>query len=97
MLFYKLVIVAREKLLFVCLKGTILKGSADEVNGMDDKVLVVDTGEDFGGDFVGLEKMMEIGARVIFTTFAITVRLEGSKVVGIFGVFDVNAAVFSIE
>ena len=41
--------------------------------------------------------MMEIGFAVIFTTFAGTVGHEGSEVVGEFGVFNVNAAIFRIE
>ena len=40
---------------------------------------------------------MKVGARVIFTTFAVAVGHEGSKVVGKLSVFDVNTAVISIK
>ncbi len=40
---------------------------------------------------------MEVSARVIFTTFAVAVGHEGSKVVGKFGVFDVDTAVIGIK
>lgn len=41
--------------------------------------------------------MVKVGARVIFTTFAVAAGHEGSKVVGKFGVFDVDAAVVGVE
>ena len=40
---------------------------------MNDEMLVMDAGEDFGGDLVGFEKMMKVGPGVIFTTFAVAV------------------------
>ena len=38
---------------------------------VDYEMFVVDTSQNFSGDFVGFEKMVEIGARVIFTTFTV--------------------------
>lgn len=40
---------------------------------------------------------MEICSVVIFTTFAITVGHERGEVVGVFGVFDVNATIVGVE
>ena len=70
---------------------------ADIVNRVDDKVFIVNASEDFSGDFIGFEEMVEVGACVIFTTFAVAVGHERSKIVGVFGVFDVDATVFSIK
>ena len=64
---------------------------------MDDKALVVDTGEDFGGDFVGFEEVVEVGARVILTTFAVAVGHEWGEIGAVFSVLDVNSAILSIE
>ena len=64
---------------------------------MDDKVLIMDTGEDFGGDFIGLEKMVQISACVIFTTFTVAVGFEGREIVSKFSIFDVYAAIFSVK
>ena len=58
---------------FVGREGAIEEGLADAIDDGDDEVLVVDAGEDFGGDFVGLEEMVEVGAGVILTTFAVAV------------------------
>ena len=41
--------------------------------------------------------MVKVGARVIFTTFAIAVRFEWREIVSEFGVLDVNTAVLSIK
>ena len=60
-------------------------------------MLVVDRGEDFRGDFVGLEKMMEIALSVIFTTFAAAIFHHGRKIGFIFRVFNIDAAVQSIK
>ena len=60
-------------------------------------MFVVDTSEDFGGDFVSLEEVMEVGFVVVFTTFTITIWHKGRKIVFVFGVFDIDAAVVSIE
>ena len=40
---------------------------------------------------------MEVGARVIFTTFTVAVWHEGSEIVGEFSIFDIDAAVVSVE
>ena len=66
-------VVAGEEGLFVVLEGAICKGLTDAVDSVDDEMLVMNTSEDFGGDFVGLEQVMKVGARVIFTTFAVAV------------------------
>jgi hypothetical protein len=92
-----IVVVVGEEGFLVILEGAVFKRLADAVDSIDDEVLVMNAGENLGGDFVGLKKMVEIGARVIFTTFAVTVGHEGSKVVGKFGVFDINATIFCIE
>lgn len=66
-------VVAREERFLVILESAVCDGFADAVGGVDDEVFVMNTGEDFSGDFVGLEKVVEVSARVIFTTFAVTV------------------------
>jgi len=65
-------VVAGEEGLFVVGKGAGEKGGADLVYYVNDKMLVMNTGEDFGGDFVGFEEVMEVGFVVIFTTSTIT-------------------------
>ena len=57
----------------------------------------MDASEDFGGDFVGFEKVVKVGASVVLTTFAIAVGHEGSEVARVLGVLDVDAAVLGIE
>ena len=64
---------------------------------MDDKIFVMNASKNLSGDFVGLKQMVEVGACVIFTTFTVTVWFERGEVVSVFGVFDINSAVFSIE
>ena len=91
------VVVAGEEGFFVFLKSIVCERLADTVDGVDNKMLVVNTGEDLGGDFVGLEKMVEVGTRVIFTTFTVTVGHKRSEIVGKFGVFDVNTAIVGVE
>ena len=67
-----LIVVAGEEGLFVVGKGAGEEGGADLVYYTNDEMFIMNAGEDFGGDFVGFEKVMEIGSVVIFTTFAIT-------------------------
>ena len=60
-------------------------------------MLVVDAGEDFGGDFIGFEKVVEVGAGVVLTAFTVAVGHEGSEVACVFGVLDVDTTVLGIE
>ena len=90
-------VIAIEKLVFELAKSVILDRGADLVGEVNDKMFVMNTGENFGSDFVGLEEMVEIGSVVIFTTFAITFRHDGREVVAKPGIADVDAAVESIE
>lgn len=60
-------------------------------------MFVVDRCQDFGGNFVGFEKVVEVGFSIVFTTLAVTVFHEWSEVVGVFSVFDVNATVVGVE
>ena len=57
----------------------------------------MNTSQNFGGDFVGLEKVVEIGASVVFAAFAVTIVFERGEIVSEFGVFDIDATVFSIK
>ena len=56
-------------------------------------MLVVDTGEDFSGDFASFEEVMQVGSRVIFTTFAVTTGHNRRKIVVVLAFADVEAAV----
>ena len=60
-------------------------------------MFVVDAGENFGGDFIGSKKMVEISAGVVFAVFAITVIHQWSEIVSILGVFDVDATVLGVK
>ena len=66
-------IISGEEGFLIILKSAVCERFTDAVDGMDDEMLIVDTSEDLSGDFVGFEKMVEVGTRVIFTTFAVTV------------------------
>ena len=90
-------IVAGEEGLFVVLEGAGQESGSDLVDEVDDEMFIMDGGEDFGGDFVGFEQVMQICFVVIFTTFAITVGHEGGEVVFVFGVLDVDSAVGGVE
>ena len=48
-------IVAREKRFFVVGKSAVYEALANLINGMNNKMFVVDAGKDFGGDFIGFE------------------------------------------
>ena len=56
-------------------------------------MFVVNAGEDFGGNFVRFEKMMEVGSGVILAAFAVAFGIERSKVFFELGVFDIDSAV----
>lgn len=60
-------------------------------------MLIVNTGEDFRGDFVGLEKMVEVSASMFFATFAVTFCIHWRRVASEFRIFDVNAPIMSIK
>ena len=66
-------IISGEEGFLIILKSAVCERFADAVDGMDDEMLIVDTSEDLGGDFVGFEKMMEVALSVIFTTFTVAV------------------------
>ena len=86
-------IIAGEESFFVGLKSVVQKRITNTVDRMDNKMFIVNAGENFGGDFIGFEKMVQISFVVILTTFAVTFWHEGGEVVLIFGVFDIDAAV----
>ena len=48
-------IIAREKIVFISLKSTAYEAFTDVVHDFNDEVFVMNTCEDFGGDFVGFE------------------------------------------
>ena len=50
-----IVVVAGEEGFLIILEGAIREGLTDAVDSMDDEMLVVNTGEDFGSDFIGFE------------------------------------------
>ena len=60
-------------------------------------MFVVDRCQDFGGNFIGFEKVVEVGFSIIFTTLAITVFHKRGEVVGVFSVFDIDATVVGVE
>ena len=41
--------------MFIVLESAVEQSSADVFGGLDDEMLIMDTSEDFGGDFVGFE------------------------------------------
>lgn len=48
-------VVAGEEGFLIILEGAICEGLTDAVDGVDDEMLVVNAGEDFGSDFVSFE------------------------------------------
>ena len=50
-----IVVVAGEEGFLVILEGAVCERLTDAVDGVDDKMLVMNAREDFGGDFVGLK------------------------------------------
>ena len=70
---------------------------ADLVGGADDEAFVVDAGESFAGDFVDLEKMMEIGCGEVLAEVAVTIWVDWCEELAEAGIFDVDAAVRGIE
>lgn len=90
-------VVAGEEGFFVFLKSAVCERFADAVNGVDNEMFVVNTGENFSGDFVGFEKVVQVGTRVIFTAFTVAARHKWTKIVSKFSIFDVNATIVGIE
>lgn len=64
---------------------------------VDYESFIVDSGEDFSGDFIGFEEMMEVGESVVLAELAGAGLIERGKVIAIFGIFDVDAAGFRVE
>ena len=50
-----IVVIAGEEGFLIILEGAICEGLTDAVNSMDNEMLVVNAGEDFGSDFVSFE------------------------------------------
>ena len=48
-------VVAGEEGFLIILEGAVCERFTDAVDSANDKMLVMDAGEDFGGDFVGLK------------------------------------------
>ena len=88
-----LFVVPSEERFFVFRKCVIHDALANAVHGLHDKMFVMNRSEDFGGDFVSFEEMVEVSACVIFATFAVTFWIYWRKIVRVFGIFDVNASI----
>ena len=88
-----LFVVPSEKRFFVFGKCVIHDALADVVYGLYDKMFVVNRSENFGGDFVSFEEMVEVGTRVVFAAFTVTFWIYWRKIVRVFGIFDVNASI----
>ena len=90
-------IISREEVLHVGFEFIVKDGLADIVDGLYDEVLIVNAGEGFAGDFIGLEEVMEVGGREVLATIAFTAFVDWLKIFSKSGVFDVDAAVFGIN
>lgn len=64
---------------------------------VDDKILIMDAGEDTSSEFMGVKEMGEVGFAVVLAGIAIAFGIYWRKIMAIFGVFDVNAAVAGVE
>lgn len=93
----RLVIISREEVLHVGFECIVKDGLADIVDGLYNEVLVVNAGEGFAGDFIGLEEVMEVGSREVLATITFAVFVNWPKIFSKSGVFDVDAAVFGIN
>ena len=49
------VVVAGEEGFLIILEGAICERLTNAVDSMDDEILVMNAGENFGGDFIGFE------------------------------------------
>ena len=88
---------ALQKFGFIFFKSAVFEAFADFVDGFYHKALVVDARKNFRSDFVDFEKMMQVRARIIFATFAITFWVERGKIMLIFCIFNVDAAIRSVK
>ena len=83
-------IIAGEKSGFKIGKSIVFEGSTNLVGETHDEMFVVNAGEDFAGDFVGFEEMMQISSRVIFTTFTVAFGHGWGKIVTETGVANMH-------
>ena len=63
----------------------------------DDEAFVVDAGESLAGDFVDFIKMVEVGGSVVLAAVTVAVWIEWCEICAIFGILDVDAAVWGVE
>lgn len=70
---------------------------ADLIDGADNETLVMDAGEDFAGDFVDLKEMVKVGGGVMLAEFAVAIGVERFEHFAVFGVANVDAAVWCVE
>ena len=59
-------------------------------------MFIMDTGEYFGGNFVSLEKMVQVSFGVILTKITFTIWVERGEIACIFSIFDIDATVSSV-
>ena len=57
----------------------------------------MDAGKGFAGDFVDLEKMVEVSGSEVLAKVAITVRIDWREELAEAGIFDINATMWRIE
>ena len=70
---------------------------ANVVTNADNKAFVVNAGESFAGDFVNFEEMMEIGGGEVLAKITVAIWVERSEHFAVFGILDINAAVWGVE
>ena len=90
-------IIAGEECSLVIFKSAVFERLANLVNGVDDKMLVMNRRENFSGYLVSFEEMMEVSASVILTTFTAAIIHERCKIFAIFGIFDIDATILGIQ
>lgn len=86
-----------HKIRHVVIKSAVEDALADLVTDTNDKMFVMDASEGFAGDFVDFVEMVQVGGSVIFTTVTVAGRVEGREHFAVFGIANIDAAVWGIE
>ena len=81
----------------VIFKSVVENTFADLVADVNHKMFIVDAGKSFACNFVDFIEVVKVSGCVIFTTVAVASGVEWFEHFAVFGIANVDAAVWSVE